>query len=119
MMGGRVTTTRFDGTDEIYLPGATKLYRYTYANGEFARDPTWGPVSYLKSGQTAASAMAVIGDHVVAMTNGGAPTPTPMSVVAVSQADSTQVANLQPFADSGAKNSFIPSMVSVDPANER
>jgi hypothetical protein len=34
------------------------------------------------------------------MTNGGAPTPTPMSVVAVSQADSKQVANLEPFASS-------------------
>jgi hypothetical protein len=38
-----------------------------------------------------------------------------MSVVAVSQADSKQVANVQPFANAGAKNSFIPSMVSVDP----
>ncbi len=119
MMGGRVTTTNYNGTDEIYLPGATKLYRYTYANGKFAEDTTWGPVSYLKSGQTAASAMAVIGDYVVAMTNGGAPTSTPMSVVAVSQADASKVANLQPFASSGAKNSFIPSMVSVDPDNNR
>jgi DNA-binding beta-propeller fold protein YncE len=42
-----------------------------------------------------------------------------MSVFAVSQADSTQVANLQPFADSGSDNSFIPSMVSVDPENNR
>jgi hypothetical protein len=49
------------------------------------------------------------------MTNGGAPTSTPMSVVAVSQADSKKVANLEPFASSGSKNSFIPSMVSVDP----
>jgi hypothetical protein len=76
-------------------------------------------VSYLKDGQTAASAMAVIGDEVVGMTNGGAPTSTPMSVFAVSQDDSTKVANLQPFADAGADNSFIPSMVSVDPANHR
>jgi hypothetical protein len=53
------------------------------------------------------------------MTNGGAPTSTPMSVVAVSQADASKVANLQPFANSGAKNSFIPSMVSVDPENNR
>jgi hypothetical protein len=119
MIGGRLTTTRYNGSDVIYLPGATKLYRYTYANGVFAPDPSWGPVSYLKKGQTAASAMAVMGDEVVGMTNGGAPTSTPMSVFAVSQADSTKVANLQPFADSGAKNSFIPSMVSVDPENNR
>jgi hypothetical protein len=60
--------------------------------------------------------MAAMGDHVVAMTNGGAPTSTPTSVVAVSQADDGDVANLQPFADAGADNSFIPSMVSVDAA---
>ncbi len=119
MIGGRITTTRYNGQDVIYMPGATKLYRYTYANNAFAPDPAWGPVSYLQNGQTAASAMAVIGDYVVGMTNGGAPTSTPMRVFAVSQVDATKVANLQPFADSGAKNSFIPSMVSVDPDNAR
>ncbi|MER7766784.1 hypothetical protein [Kitasatospora sp. NPDC096140] len=119
MMGGRITTATLDGTQEIYLPGATKLYRYSYQNNGFAPDPSWGPVPYLKDGQTAASAMAVINDYVVAMTNGGKPTSTPMSVVAVSQSDSTKVANIQPFASSGTKNSFIPSMVSVDPENNR
>jgi PQQ-like domain len=64
------------------------------------------------------SAMAVMGNYVVAMTN-GQPTSTPMSVIAVSQADAKQIANLQPFASSGAKNSLIPSMVSVDPQNNR
>jgi len=63
--------------------------------------------------------MAVLGGYVVAMTNGGAPTSTPMSVIAVSQADATKVANLQPFGSSSAKNSLIPSMVSVDPQNNR
>ena len=62
--------------------------------------------------------MAVIGSYVVAMTN-GQPTSTPMSVVAVSQANAKQIANLQPFASSGAKNSLIPSMVTVDPQNNR
>ncbi|MGW4890939.1 hypothetical protein ACWEQL_01530 [Kitasatospora sp. NPDC004240] len=119
MMGGRVTTTVLNGTPAIYLPGATKLYRYTYQGGTFAADPGWGPVPYLQDGQTAASAMAVINDYVVTMTNGGKPTPTPMSVVAVDQADSSKVANVQPFATSGTKNSFIPSMVSVDPENNR
>lgn len=119
MMGGRVTTTVYNGKEVIYLPGATKLYRYTFQNGKLAQDAGWGPVAYLKKGQTAASAMAVIGDQVVGMTNGGAPTATPMSVFSVSQADSTKTANLQPFAGSNAKNSFIPSMVSVDPANHR
>ena len=117
MIGGRVTTAVYNGKDYIYLPGTKSLYRYTFQNGKFAADPTWGPVPYLKSGQTAGSALAVLGNYVVAMTNGGKPTSTPMSVVAVSQADARKVANLQPFASSGSKNSFIPSMVSVDPAS--
>lgn len=119
MIGGRITTTVHDGKNYVYLPGATKLYRYTYADGTFAKDPSWGPVSYLKKGQTAASAMAVIGNYVVGMTNGGAPTSTPLSVFAVSQDDASDTANIEPFASSGSKNSFIPSMVSVDPANNR
>ena len=44
MMGGRVTTTTFDGRAAIYLPGTSKLYRYTYANGAFSPDQSWGPV---------------------------------------------------------------------------
>jgi hypothetical protein len=118
-IGGRVTTASVQGKNVIYLPGTSKLYRYTYSNGSFAADLTWGPVSYLASGQTSASAVAVIGNYIVGMTNGGGPTSTPMSVFSVSQSDSTQVSNVQPFASSGAKNSFIPSMVSVDPANNR
>jgi hypothetical protein len=117
MIGGRVTTARFGDKNYIYLPGTKSLYRYTFENGKFAADPTWGPVPYLKKGQTAGSAVAVLGGYVVLMTNGGAPTSTPMSVVAVSQADSKKVANLEPFASTGSKNSFIPSMVSVDPAS--
>src|SRR5262245_30157907 len=119
MMGGRVTTATYEGKDYIYLPGTKSLYRYTFANGAFQQDTTWGPVPYLKSGQTAGSAMAAMGDYVVAMTNGGAPTSTPMSVVAVSQGDASKVLDLQPFAGSKAKNSFIPSMVSVDPAAQQ
>lgn len=117
MIGGRVTTARFDNRNYIYLPGTKSLYRYTFENGKFAADPNWGPVPYLKQGQTAGSAVAVLGDYVVLMTNGGAPTSTPMSVVAVSQSDSKKVADLEPFASTGSKNSFIPSMVSVDPAS--
>jgi hypothetical protein len=118
MIAGRITTTVYNGKDEIYLPGTSKLYRYTYQHGLFALDHGWGPVPYLKSGQTPGSAMAVIGSYVVTMTN-GQPTSTPMSVVAVSQANAKQIANLQPFASSGAKNSLIPSMVTVDPQNNR
>src|SRR5262249_51937362 len=55
MMGGRVTTATVNGKNYLYLPGTKSLYRYTYANGKFTPDPTWGPVPYLKTGQTAGS----------------------------------------------------------------
>jgi hypothetical protein len=119
MMGGRVTTATFHGRNYIYLPGAKSLFRYTFEHGKFAQDTSWGPVPYLKEGQSAGSAMAAMGEYVVAMTNGGTPSSTPMSVVAVSQADAHKVLSLQPFASSGSKNSFIPSMVSVDPAAQQ
>ncbi len=119
MIGGRLTTTVYNGQNDVYLPGATKLYRYIYANGKFLPDPNWGPVSYLKPGQTPASAVAVVNNYVVGMTNGGGPTSTPMSTFAVSQESSSQVSDIQPFANSGAKQSFIPSMVSADPVNNR
>jgi hypothetical protein len=91
----------------------------TLENGKFAPDASWGPVPYLKEDQSAGSAMAAMGEYVVTMTNGGTPSSTPMSVVAVSQADSSKVLSMQPFASSGAKESFIPSMVSVDPSTEQ
>ena len=119
MMGGRVTTATFRGRNYIYLPGTKSLFRYTFEHGKFAQDKSWGPVNYLKAGQSAGSAMAAMGEYVVAMTNGAKPESTPMSVVAVSQADAKTVLNLQPFASSGSKNSFIPSMVSVDPAAQQ
>ena len=119
MIGGRVTTTVYRGRDVIYLPGATKLFRYTFTDKRLAADRSWGPVPYLTPGQTAASAMAVLGDRVIGMTNGAAPTDTPMGVFSVSQATSSDVSRVQPFADVEAEKSFIPSMLSVDPENRR
>jgi hypothetical protein len=39
MIGGRVTTTTYEGQSYIYLPGTTQLFRYTYADGAFSSDP--------------------------------------------------------------------------------
>ncbi|MFJ5552751.1 hypothetical protein [Streptomyces sp. NPDC093225] len=47
------------------------------------------------------------------------PTPAPLNLVVVSRHDSARVANLRPFADGAAAYSFMPSMVSVDPPNDR
>lgn len=48
MMGGRVTTAQYNGKSYMYLPGTKSLYRYTFENGKFAQDPTWGSGAVLE-----------------------------------------------------------------------
>jgi hypothetical protein len=118
MVAGRITSTVYKGTNYIYLAGTSKVYRYKFSNNSFTLDPTWGPVDYLKPGQTPAPAIAPLGNYVVLQTN-GTPTSTPSSVVAISQDNATQISRIDPFASSNAKNSIVPSMPSVDPVNNR
>ena len=118
MVAGRITSTVYKGTNYIYLAGTSKVYRYKFSNNSFTLDPTWGPVDYLKPGQTPAPAIAPLGNYVVLQTN-GTPTSTPSSVVAISQDNASQLTRIDPFADSNAKNSIVPSMPSVDPVNNR
>jgi hypothetical protein len=119
--GGRITSVRYRGRDYVYLVGSQNLYRYIYARGTLRLDSTWGPVPYLKTGQTPGTAAVVMNDWVVVQTNGepiSAQTtrPTPMSVVAINQNDSSRVLPIQPFADfpQGAGSSDF-STGSVDP----
>lgn len=118
MVAGRITSTVYKGTDYIYLAGTSKVYRYKFSKNSFTLDPMWGPVPYLKSGQTPAPAIAPLGNYVVLQTN-GTPTSTPSSVVAISQDNANQISRIDPFASSNAKNSIVPSMPSVDSANNR
>ena len=103
-VGGRITSVRHRGRDYVYLVGRQHLYRYIYARGTLTLDPTWGPVPYLKTGQTAGTAAVVMNDWVVVQTNGEPITsqstqPTPMSVVAINQNNSSEVFSIQPFAN--------------------
>jgi hypothetical protein len=141
---GRVTTTRFEGNDYVYLAGSDKIYRYKYANGTFTLDLDWGPVPYLdsSSGQTTASSLIVMNDWVVFTTNGGIVTPdrhghcahpgvdldcnSPwLTLWAINQRHSQRKVHIQPFKDSpsrvpvGMPISFAPSSVSVDPLRNR
>ncbi|MGH9278163.1 MAG: hypothetical protein ACRD12_08655 [Acidimicrobiales bacterium] len=117
-IGGRLTTTEYAGVDRLYLPGSTNVFRYNWDGKTIALDPGWGPVSYLKSGQTTAPAAAVMGEWVVLQTN-GLPASTPLSVVAMRQSDAT-VSEVQPFKSHNPKaESFLPSMITVDPENNR
>jgi hypothetical protein len=118
-IGGRLTTTRFDGIDRLYLPGSTTMFRYNWQNGKLTLDDSWGPIPYLKSGQTTAPAAAVVGKWVALQTN-GLPADTPLSIVAMRQSDA-KVSSIQPFAaDTKSRDkSFLPSMITVDPENSR
>jgi hypothetical protein len=127
--GGRITTTRYQGKDYIYLTGTSNLYRYVYENGQITLDSSWGPIEYIQrgSGETGASAVVLMNDWVVLQTNG---TPADANgsspwntIVAVNQADASKQFTLQPFKSFPSPPnfpiSFAPSAVSVDPARNR
>jgi hypothetical protein len=42
-IGGRLTTTNFNGKDYVYLAGTTTAFRYIYEDNEFRRDKNWDP----------------------------------------------------------------------------
>jgi hypothetical protein len=120
-VGGRITSVRYHGKDYVYLAGLQNLYRYIYAHGTLTLDPTWGPVPYLKPGQTAGTAPLVMNDWVIDQTNGAPitpqnPNPTPMSIVAINQNNSSEVFSIQPFVNfpQGAGSSDF-STATVDP----
>lgn len=70
IIGGRVTTTVYDGKYYLYLVGFSQVYRYVWDGQNLTSDDSWGPVSYLKPGQGAGTAAAVMGYWVVIQTNG-------------------------------------------------
>jgi len=115
-LGGRITSDEANGITYIYVTGKEDLYRYTLKNGSIAIDSSWGPVRYKKGDQTSAPAVSIMNGYAIFQTN-GLPSKTPLSLYAVSTADKSNVLEVQPFAEFGAKKSFLPSMQSVDPEN--
>jgi len=119
MIGGRITTSHYNGKDYAYLAGQTKLYRYEWNGKNLTLDTSWGPVEYPLPGQTAASAAGIMGDWVILMTNGGGPTNVSLSVVAINQANASIVKRIDPMPLQPGQTSYIPSMPSFDMANSR
>jgi hypothetical protein len=129
-IAGRLTSVQFEGKNYIYVAGSTKVFRYLYQHKHLSLDTSWGPVVYLDpaSGQTAASAVAVMNDWVV-FGNNGTPVTSPtapspwLSVMAINQADASKQFVVQPFksfpSPPGYPISFSPSAVSVDPLRNR
>lgn len=111
-LGGRITATVWKGRDLIYAPGHDFVHRFMFEGGHLKRDESWGPVPYRLEGQTAATAAAAMNDVVVLQTN-ALPSRTPMSILAISQADAELIWRIQPFSD--GIGSFMPSMPTVDP----
>jgi hypothetical protein len=60
-----------------------------------------------------------MGDWVIGLTNGGAPTNVSLSVVAISQADPNNIVRINPIPLEPGQMSFIPSMMSADLPNNR
>ncbi|MFL6246754.1 MAG: hypothetical protein ACJ74H_12060 [Thermoanaerobaculia bacterium] len=121
-IGGRLTTTRFQGKDYVYLAGTTTAFRYLYANGQFTLDESWDPGPIYEKGQTSGTAMVVMNDWIVLSTN-AAPAKRPLSVIAINQSDAKRQFSAQPFADFKAPpqypRSLCPSAVSVDAVHQR
>lgn len=113
----RLTATRVDATEFIYLPGEEKIHRYRYAQGRLIEDDGWRP-AYLTQGQTAGTAVAGFGDWLIVQSN-GMPASAPLAVVAISQRDADRTFRIEPFENSAGKGSFMPSMPTVDVENGR
>lgn len=121
-IGGRLTATRFQGKDYVYLAGTTTAFRYIYDKGQFTLDTSWDPGPIYEKGQTSGTAMVVLNDWIVLSTN-AAPAKRPLSVIAIHQSDAKQQFSTQPFAEfkapRGYPRSICPSAVSVDAVHQR
>ncbi len=118
IIGGRVTTTVYDGKYYLYLVGFSQVYRYVWDGQKLTPDDTWGPVSYLKPGQGAGTAAAVMGNWVVIQTN-GIPSDVPLSEVAISQANSSKITRIDPIPLEPGQKSYIPNFGVMDLPNNR
>jgi len=118
LIGGRIAATEFENHSYVYLTGQKTVFRYIYEDRRLRRDFSWNPGTVVLSGQSGPSAAAVMNDWVVFATN-SVPAATPLSVVAINQADASRQFSSQPFAAVGSPQSWCVSAVSVDPLRNR
>lgn len=119
LVPARNTVVQYDGKEYVYLVGWSNLFRYEWNGKNLTLDRGWGPVHYLTKDQTPANVAAPMGDWVVMMTNGAAVSNVSLSVVAVSQANSSKIVRIDPIPLEPGGHSFIPAMLSVDVPNNR
>jgi hypothetical protein len=111
---GRITATVFENQSYVYLPGQETVFRYIYEDQRLTLDASWTPGTIVLPGQTPPSSAAVMNDWLVLEDN-GIPAATPLSVIAINQADASRQFSSQPFAASPSPQSQSPSALSVDP----
>ena len=116
---GRLTVGRFQDDEYIYVPGVRSIFRFAVDGSELRLDDGWSVTDYVGPGQGPASAPVMMGDWVVFQTNAGLRATAPLSVYAVSQADSDLRLRTEPFSAGTNGVSFIPSALTVDPDNMR
>ncbi len=116
---GRISATQYHGKDYAYFAGTSSLYRYVWDGKNITLDTSWGPVSYLKPGQTGAGAVVLAGDWVILSTNGIPTSKVPLSVVAVSQANASKIFRIDPIPLKHGENSNYYAHLAVDPPNNR
>ncbi|MFN7142316.1 MAG: hypothetical protein ACK4YP_00950 [Myxococcota bacterium] len=113
---GRITSAVHRGETYVYAAGKDRIFRYRYADGALALDPTWGPVPYRQPGETPGSAITAADGWIFIQGNAG-PAPVPFTIHAISQDDATRVHRVQPFP--GRPASFNASKLTYDAANRR
>jgi pimeloyl-ACP methyl ester carboxylesterase len=116
--GGRITSSIYSDTQYLYVPGVENIIRLTWTGSQLLLDTGWEVADYVKPGQTPASAPVVMGDWIVFQTNYSIST-APLTVWAISQADSSNRLSIDPFGIGLNGRSIIPSALSVDPENMR
>lgn len=113
---GRITASEHRGRAFVYAAGKDSVFRYEWAGGALALDPTWGPVRTRQPGETPASAITAADGWIFLQGNAG-PAPVPFTIHAISQDDHRHTHTVQPFP--GHRASFNASKLTVDGENRR
>ena len=115
---GRISAAEFNGKNYAYFAGTSNVFRYVWDGNNISLDETWGPVPYLKPGQTLSGSVMILNDWVTLTTNGN-PSNASMSVVAISQENASKVTSIDPIPLEPGQQSQYPAHGAVDPVNNR
>jgi hypothetical protein len=116
-IASRVAATVYNGKDYAYVGNSSNLFRYIWDGKKISLDNSWLPTKIAQSGQGNLLANMISGGWVFDFTNCCPPTKTPLSVVAVSQANAGKMIRINPIPLAPGQQSYIPSDSAVDPVN--